>query len=367
MPRHSFAVGDHHAEVYVEPGPEWQRCEEALLAAGLPLPLTHRCAWATRKPSQGAWFVAIRDHSGAYQAGIGVQVSPSRALPGHLLLRAERFGDALTSSARDAALRALARVAVLDRRILRLHVEVFTTDDVVRTEIARAAAELGLHTAEPGRCYSHTVLVDLAPDEDKIFACLHSTARRHIRAVSKKPVELRVIDDVGLTHRLDSLLQETLARTGGDPNPHDWPTIIRFSTQHPSLSRLVGLFRTDGSGEESLLAFAWGRAQGRFVEYATAASTRETDLKMPLVYPLAWDLIVWAKRVGAGHFDFGGISPGSHADEEDRLGGISDFKRYFTTDRVRVGEEWILEPHPLKAALAHAVTSGYTLLAGLRR
>jgi lipid II:glycine glycyltransferase (peptidoglycan interpeptide bridge formation enzyme) len=88
---------------------------------------------------------------------------------------------------------------------------------------------------------------------------------------------------------------------------------------------------------------------------------------MPLAYPLAWDVIRWAKRIGARSFDFGGITLGTHGDDEDRLGGISDFKRYFTTERARVGQEWILEPHPLKAAVAHAMTSGYALLSGLRR
>src|SRR5688572_29880036 len=312
MSRNSFPVRDHQAEIFFEPGPEWELCEEELIAAGLPLPLTHRSAWARSDSSQGPWFLAIRDSAGACRAGIGLQVSPSRALPGHLLVRVERFGDALTLGARDAALRALAILASRDRRILRLYLEVFTTDDAVRAEIERTAAELGLHLSESGRCYSHTVLIDLAPAQEQLFAALHPTARRHIRAVSKKPVELRAIEDVGLAPRLDSLLQETLARTGGDPTPHDWPTIIRFSGQYPSLSRLVGLFRTDRSGDESLLAFAWGRSQGRYVEYATAASTRDTDLKMPLVYPLAWDLISWARSIGARYFDFGGISPGTH-------------------------------------------------------
>ena len=357
----------HQVEIHFEPGPEWERREEELLAAGLRLPLTHRSAWAGSDRSRGGWFLAVRDETGACRGGIGLQVSPSRALPGHLLLRVERFGDTLTRGARDALLHALTTLASRDRRILRLYVEVFTTDEEVRAEIGRTAAELGLHQREPGRCYSHTVLVDLAPEQDQLFAALHPTARRHIRAVSKKPVELRAIEDVGLAPRLDALLQETLARTGGDPNPHDWPTIIRFSREHSDLSRLVGLFRTDGSDDGRLLAFAWGRAQGRFVEYATAASTRDTDLKMPLVYPIAWDLICWARGIGARYFDFGGITLGSHGDEQDPLGGISDFKRYFTTERVRVGQEWVLEPQPLKAAVANAVTSGYAMLAGLRR
>ena len=63
----------------------------------------------------------------------------------------------------------------------------------------------------------------------------------------------------------------------------------------------------------------------------------------------------WAKRVGAEWFDFGGITPGTQADPTDPLGGISDFKRYFGTDVVTVGEEWVFVPRPVRAAIAGMV------------
>jgi lipid II:glycine glycyltransferase (peptidoglycan interpeptide bridge formation enzyme) len=70
-----------------------------------------------------------------------------------------------------------------------------------------------------------------------------------------------------------------------------------------------------------------------------------------MAYPLAWDLIRWARGQGAVIFDFGGISAGT-AESDDPLGGISDFKRRFTDRVERVGEEWVYEPHPARAQLA---------------
>jgi lipid II:glycine glycyltransferase (peptidoglycan interpeptide bridge formation enzyme) len=67
-----------------------------------------------------------------------------------------------------------------------------------------------------------------------------------------------------------------------------------------------------------------------------------------------WDLIVWAKRTGARLFDFGGITRGTHSDE-DPLGGISDFKRYFSRQIVPVREEWVLNHHTRRAAVVAAV------------
>ena len=113
----------------------------------------------------------------------------------------------------------------------------------------------------------------------------------------------------------------------------------------------MGLFRTDQSGPQGLLAFAWGCFHGDHAHYSTAASTRATDLRVPMAYSLAWELMQWARAQGAAAFDFGGISVGTHGDD-DPLGGISDFKRYFQGATVRVGEEWILEPSPAAARLS---------------
>jgi hypothetical protein len=140
------------------------------------------------------------------------------------------------------------------------------------------------------------------------------------------------------------------------PARHAWAEILALSEERPELSRVVGLFRSDRDGPTGLLSFAWGCHHGDHAHYATAASTRRTDLRIPMAYPLAWDLMLWARRNGATTFDFGGITMGSSGGD-DPLGGISDFKRRFTDRVVEVGEEWIFEPSPWRARAARWVSA----------
>jgi lipid II:glycine glycyltransferase (peptidoglycan interpeptide bridge formation enzyme) len=105
------------------------------------------------------------------------------------------------------------------------------------------------------------------------------------------------------------------------------------------------------------VAFALGFGHGDHGEYHLAGSMRAPDLKIPLAYPLLWDLVIWARRMGSTWFDFGGVTPARLGDD-DELGGISDFKRYFSTTCVVVGEEWVLEPRRARAELANVVSAG---------
>lgn len=344
--------------------PAWWECERALLDSGHPLPVQHRAAWARLNGSAASWFIGVSRPDGSWVCGLAAQAHRSRALPGHQVVRVERFGSKVEEGARAAALRALADLARADPRVLTVHVELFHRDSAVRSAIARSLEAEGFHRNERGRCYRHTVQVDLRPSESDIFASLHATARRHVRAVGKRPAEIRCITDPTYGERLAELTQETLERTGGAYQPRDWPGLIEFAAEQPDLSRVVGLFRTDQDeprSSDSLLAFAVGYSHVDHVEYSYAASTRKVNLRMPYGYAPAWDLICWAKDLGAEWFDFGGVTSGTHEDDDDPLGGISDFKRYFSKDVVRVGEEWVLEPRPVKAAAASALRAGANL------
>jgi FemAB family len=285
----------------------------------------------------------------------------TRALYGHFIWCIERFGPAANEEARTAALHAVVEHAYEYRRLLGIRLEVFSPDAQVRGHTGQVARELGFFKREKTRMYTDTIAVNLRPSEAEIFASLHPTARRHIRATAKHQVEIGIIDDPAYARRMTELSQETLRRTQGHPERRDWASIIQFSRVNPTLSRIVGLYDQDLQRPESLLAFAWGRHHGDHGDYAVAASTRNTHFKMPLGYALAWDLMCWAKRNGAIWFDFGGITAG-HFGTDDPLGGVSDFKRYFGGDVITVGEEWLLEPHPFKAKVANAVSAGAALM-----
>ncbi|HKB39777.1 MAG TPA: GNAT family N-acetyltransferase [Gemmataceae bacterium] len=346
--------GDQRVELLRGTGPERQACEQELIGNGYPLPLPHRCAWARLQRADDSWFLAVRDGE-CYRGGFALDVRRSRALPGHLILRAERFGQGLPEASREACVAALEKLARGNRRILRVHVELFSREQATREAVAASLRARGFRELREGRRYASTVAIDLRTDEAGILASFHPTARRHIRALGKHPVVVRAIDEVVYAGRMEALHRETLGRTGGKVRQRDWAAVIALSRECPEVSRLVGLFRTALTGPDSLLAFAWGCGHGDCAHYDAAASTRQSDLRIPLVYALVWDLVCWAKRNGAQWFDFGGVTEGTFG-SEDRLGGISDFKRYFSKDIVSVGGEWLLEPHWVRARLAGAIS-----------
>lgn len=338
---------------------DWER---RLADAGIALPLPHRASWATIHPSvRESWLLCVRDTSGRPCGAVSIQVAPSRALPGSQLLRVERFGHGLPAAAHEAVLRVLALIARRNRRVLRLYVESFAVDAAERAALERHLESLGFTRMSAPRCYEHTLILSLDADEEAIFASLHKTARMNIRAVKKVEVRVLPILHRQWFRRLDAIATETFARTGGRYDQHDWARIVAICEREPGISRLVGLFREDVEGEGSLIAFAWGCGHGDHAHYSSAGSTREVGRRIPMMYPLLWDLIVWAKQNGARFFDFGGVTPGGLGGD-DPLGGISDFKRFFTPNVVQVGAEWSYEPRPMQAQAAKIVKSASSML-----
>ncbi|HYS20649.1 MAG TPA: GNAT family N-acetyltransferase [Gemmatimonadales bacterium] len=338
---------------------EWEACERSLATAGVRLPLPHRAGWKLARRGLDTRCVALRAPDGSCVGAFGVHAAASRALPGFRLLRVERFGEAVPHALRAAAVEALASVARQETRALLLTVEVFSRDGDTRTRFRELLAQAGFARAATCRNGSTTLALDLWPGEDQLLASFSATARQGIRAVRKFPVQVRQIEDPRLGNRLDVLSRESFARTGGRYEAlWDWAGVIDLSRSAANDSRLVGLFRTDREGPDALLGFSWGWWNGQSVSYYAGASSRPGDLRrLKIAYPLVWDLIKWAKQTGATWFDFGGVTAGS-AGSGDPLGGISDFKRFFSEQVADVAEDWVLELRPLPARLAALVGTG---------
>jgi hypothetical protein len=339
-------------------GPEWVRCEAELAGPTDTRSLPQRFAWADAFEGRESFFLAARDGAGVCRGGVAVAVSRSRALPGHRLFRVPRCvpaGECGVLEPVFAALAALAGLARQNPRVLRANVELFSPDAARRADAGRRLAALGFRPAREQRNYRHTLSVDLRPPEDAIFAGLHRRARRAVRAVEKKELELRPVTDPALSGRMEEIRRATYDRLGGRFVPRDWGAVMTFSRRHPEWSRLVGLFAAGSSAPGALLAYTWGLHHTDHAEYFIGAAARDAEVKCPLMYGLMWDLIRWAKRHGATWFDLGGITAGTFGDPDDVLGGVSDFKRTFSTTQVHVCDEWEYEPHPWRAALAHAI------------
>jgi hypothetical protein len=252
-----------------------------------------------------------------------------------------------------------------DRRILRVSIEMFSRDDQVRGEFGQLLSNAGFRMVATPRMYTHSILIDLSGSEAEVFDRLSARARRAIRKTSKFPVEVRPIHNGQLLDRLERLYRESMDRTEGSLDRWDASAAIALSDAAPQISRIVGLFRTDRGGEDSLLAFAWGCDHGDHAHYDAGGSTRDTDLKVPLAHALMWDLVAWARRNGARWFDMGGMPVGSNDDA--RLAGISEFKFGFNSTVVQVGEEWAYESTRARAMLVRTVSNGMHWLRRVRK
>lgn len=342
------------------PGASWDACESELDARGASLPLYHRTVWAQSLKRSGTHtsFVAINDGAGC-KAGFAIERSRSRALPGHWLWSIRRLGignGGLEEDSLDEGVREIAAAAAADSRVLRVTIDAFATapDDLGRT--TDIISRYGFARAANPRSYEKTLLLDLKPDEEEIFASLHKNARQGVRNIARYPVRLDRAEP-NMAQRLAELAGETRSRTQGEHHQVDWQSAIEIATQRPDLSRLVVLRRADADGPSSVIAFALGHVHGQTGEYSESGSTRVDDMKVSTSYALLWDLIVWARKNGATVFDLGGVTSGiTHSD--DPLGGISDFKRRFSRTEVEVGSQWELHPHPRRAAAARVVSQG---------
>ncbi len=314
-------------------------------------------------PEVPSAIAALRAHSGSYLGAVGVALNASRALPGHQIWRVDRVTDVLDPLDAARLLGAVAAEARRRMRVLRLEVSVTSRSDAFRRALSAQLAQAQFQKIPARRTYDYTLVLDL-DGEDEMLAGLSRQTRRNIRATERQPVTVRPIVDPALAPRMTELMRETLARTGGTYQPVDWSGAMRLSAAVPDRSRLVGMFRTDADGPEALLAFSWGMHHGDHAVYDAGASTRATDVRIAMAYPLIWDLVVWARRGGAKWFDFGGVSrpePGA----EDPLAGISDFKRSFSRQVEEVGDEYVIELAPIRSAVARAFGSGARAVRGL--
>lgn len=335
----------------------WAQCVESYEASGGTVAVYHLLEWLQAHRPGRHFLLAAVAPDGICRCLCAATISPTRALPGHRVLWVDRFQGGVEPEAEQMVLGGIAQLAMQQPRLLRAQVRLLHRTDERRRRWGQWLAAAGFARVSQPRGYRATAVLDLQPAEAVIMAGFHATARRHIRAVDKHPVRIAAVADTALGARMEALLEETRRRTGGKFSAEAPARLIASAERYPERIRVLGLFRNDMAGPEALLAFAAGYLHGDHAEYATAASTRRTDLKLALSYGLAWELMRWAKAAGAAWFDFGGITAGTHADAQDRLGGISDFKRYFSRDVLDVADEWVLEPSPVRARLAAFVRS----------
>jgi hypothetical protein len=287
-----------------------------------------------------------------------VAVSTSRAFPGHRRLRVARFSGSDDAQADDAMLHWIAEYGRAYRRCLALTIELFDIDAARRARHGATLAALGFKRVARPRTYQATLALDLTPGPDGLLRSFDGDTRRSIKAPAKRGLELRPVEDTMFADRIAGMVAQTFSRTGGRPPHFPWHTIVDVSAREPGLSRISGVFDPHIPGPESLVSFAWGVTRDGYTTYEAGATLRRKDLgNTSLSYAPVWDLLLWAGNNGSTWFDFGGVTAGAHGSAGDPVGGISAFKRSFCEHVVEVGEEWVLHPHPVRAAIASLITS----------
>ncbi|MCC6927890.1 MAG: hypothetical protein IT359_02755 [Gemmatimonadaceae bacterium] len=346
--------GSFRCDVVRATDPAVLPAERALDAASFPLPLPSRQAWARHLGTPADHVAIARDETGAVRSLLGISLTATRALPLHRVARVEGVGSGYAGADGRALLLAVSDFARQHPRILRVVVEVETSDDAARRTISGFLHEAGYRRIPSERVSERTLSIDLRPTEEEMFAALSRRGRQNIRLAAKQGLETVALGeprDERYGSRMNALLVDALARTGAAPQDKDWGAIFALCRDRPERSRVAAVFRGAGREPDDLVGYAWGMHHGDRVEYSTGASARIPGVSLPILYPAIWDIVLWGKRTGGTWFDLGGVTPGEPG-SGDALGGISHFKRGFSKDEVSLGEEWALAPHPLRARIA---------------
>ena len=362
MPSHSTVRVDNLATE----SPAAFDAERHLEARGIPIPFSSRPTVLRYLRRHETNLLVARDERAEPIALIAVASPASRAMPGHRTMRVEAVSDSLASDAGFALLREAQRLAQSRSTVLRLVVELECRSDASRASLAGELSKLGFEQIPCDRIPDRTLVTDLSLSEDAILAGFGRSTRQNVRAAAKHDLQLVALDDANYGPRMNTLLAESFSRTGGEVELVDWRAVLQLCAAAPNRSRLVGAFRGASRGPDDLVGFAWGLHHGDRVQYHTGASARIQGIRLPILYPVLWDLIVWGKQSGGTWFDFGGVTPGT-AGSDDALGGISAFKRGFSKDEVASGQEWAFTPSPIRWRLAQQSSRLARWLRGLRK
>ena len=327
----------------------WLKIENELAEQGITPPLFHRWAWFESSGHNASKLFVVRDPDGRLMGACVINEHSSRVLPGHILLRVSRFGDPMPEAAVGPMVKELRWYARNRSRTLRLSVELFSFSRL--GTIAHALENEGFRRADQIRSYQQTLVLDLTPDLKDVFAGLHKTARKNLSPAATAKTYAIPLTETRFADRVNQLNREALERTGGTHKSFNAVAALQLSKSYPNLSLLVGLFQTHSEPiPENLIGFAWGCIHGTHAEYRAAGTARLENQNIAISYPLLWEVISWAKRHGAVMLDLGGIP--LNDSPTDPLHGISTFKRFFSRRVEVVGDEWMFEPHPMRARLA---------------
>lgn len=274
-------------------------------------------AWARVRESQG-WhpeFVRIGDPLPL------ALVLWRDALPGRPIGYVPR-GPIVAPSDASGLRAALDRLAALARERSAIFLKV--DPELSSEDAANVFRDAGFRRGSDIQPVLATLQIDLAPDEDALFAGLDKDTRWSVRQAPKRGVRRvgAIAADVGSLRDVYELYVGTGGRKGfitrtWEYYERTWGTLIDAQLAELSVAYI----------EDKPVAAAMVWRCGDRALYQTAA-TNEAGRKSYAAYQLLWECIIEAKRAGRTVFDMGGI-PQDLERKDDPMYGPYLFKRGF--------------------------------------
>lgn len=283
--------------------------------------------------------------------GFALHWWPSNALPAHFIVRLERLGEAIPEGAERAVVLAAIELTRQSKRVLRVDAEICDRNDARRRRIARRLQEASFVIQPQVRTYEQTLAIDVQKSDELLLGSFSARARRAIRKAQRAQIHVSPIDDNTLIPQLEAIQRETYQRTGANAPVRPWPKLLSAVRRSPNRIQIFGASFENSDNARQIVAFALVIRNGTSVQYDVAGSTRLPESNVPLMYPVIWKLLRWARDTGASWFDFGGITDISLQENQNPLHGISEFKRTFGGEQLIVGEDWRLNVAPRRQQL----------------
>jgi lipid II:glycine glycyltransferase (peptidoglycan interpeptide bridge formation enzyme) len=270
-------------------------------------------AWARIRAAQG-W----RPEFLTLGAPLPVALVLWRSLPGGQSLAYVPRGPIARDQAElDAALRELASLA-RERRPIFLKVDPEIDADSGAAPLAAA----GFRRAVDIQPVIATLELDLAPDEDALFAALEKDTRWSVRQAEKRGVSIRDAGGEADLRALYDLYAETGQRAGFITRTWDYYRLM-WGTLVEAGHAKIRLAEKDGKAVAGALTWRCGER-----EVYQSAATNDAGRTAYAAYGLLWRCIIEARKGGARRFDFGG-TPVDVTRKDDPMYGPYQFKRGF--------------------------------------
>ncbi len=185
------------------------------------------------------------------------------------------------------------------------------------------------HDSQPGKYHfsRYSFILDLSPDEDTLFANLHSKTRYNVNLAIKKGVQIfENSTEEGIEQHIQ-ITEETTKRKGFYAHDGQY-----FRTMWNSLGK-SGMLRIFHAVYQDTIVVSWVVFQFNGVLYYPYGASRDVHRDVMASNLMMWEMIHLGKQEGCTSFDMWG-SLGPEPDKKDPWYGFHRFKKGYGGDLV---------------------------------